>query len=283
MSGTLVGRDTTGQILAWPNINFDGRYRPRDEGSRTVSTEPVEDLAEVSVSEAPVAVQAVQWFSQAARQLQDAAGWHDTVQRIVELAAALVEADLAVIIASSPADDRPRVLAATDFARADAMLAGQNTAGVVPARQAMADRAVIHVPDLTVQGSWSNRQAGTLSVPLRCVLAFPLLIDDQPLASLGLYAQQPGAFSDEVVELAASFAEHAAIAFNAAALAEKITNLTVALEHARDIGAAVGIIMGLLHITQSEAFDRLRVASQHRNVKLYEVALVTVHTGEVPG
>jgi AmiR/NasT family two-component response regulator len=54
------------------------------------------------------------------------------------------------------------------------------------------------------------------------------------------------------------------------------------LEHARDIGAAVGIIMERQKITQAEAFDRLRLASQNRNVKLYELALNTVLTGDIP-
>lgn len=248
-----------------------------------MNTEPVDDLAEATVSQGPLAVEAVQWFSQAARELQEADGWHDTVQRIVELGAGLVEADLAVIIGLNPVNDRAQVLAATDFRRADALLTAQNAAGVFPARQAMVDRAAVHVPDLSGQDSWPDLPACRLSLPLRCVVAFPLLIDEQPLASLGLYAQHPGAFTAEVVELAAAFADHAAIAFNAAAMAEKITNLTVALEHARDIGAAVGIIMERQRITQSEAFNRLRVASQNRNVKLYDLAVATVHTGDLPG
>jgi GAF domain-containing protein len=247
-----------------------------------VSTEPVDDLVEATVSDVPVAVEAVQWFSQAARQLQEADGWHDTVQRMVELAAGLLEADLAVIIGLSPVDDRPRVLAATDFRRADALLSAQVAAGIFPARQAMVNRSSVHVPNLSVDVSWPDLPVYHLSPSLRCVVAFPLLIDDQPLASLGMYAQQPGAFSDETLELAAAFAEHAAIAFNAAALTEKITNLQVALEHARDIGAAVGIIMERQKITQAEAFDRLRLASQNRNVKLYELALNTVLTGDLP-
>ena len=247
-----------------------------------MNVEPVDDLAGETVSEVPVAVEAVQWFSQAARQLQEADSWHDTVQRMVELAAGLTEADLAVIIGMSPVHDRPRVLAATDFRRADALLSAQNAASGFPARQAILDRVAVHVPDLSGHSSWPELQAHGISPLLRCVVAFPLLIDDQPLASLGLYAQQPGAFTAEVLDLAAAFAEHAAIAFNAAAMAEKITNLSVALEHARDIGAAVGIIMERQRITQNKAFDRLRTASQRRNVKLYELALTTVNTGDLP-
>jgi GAF domain-containing protein len=248
-----------------------------------MGSEPEQDLEQAPVCQTPAAVEAVQWFSQAARELQDATDWHDTVQRIVELAAGLARADLAVIIGVSPAGNHPQVLAATDFRRADALLTAQNAAGVFPARQAITGGAPVQVPHLTGHHSWPALQEGGGWPLLRCVVAFPLHIGEEPLASLSMYAQRPGAFNPQVLELAAAFAEHAAVAFNAAAMAEKITNLQVALQHARDIGAAVGIIMQRRHLTQSEAFRQLRIASQHRNVKLYELALATVDTGDLPG
>ena len=71
---------------------------------------------------------------------------------------------------------------------------------------------------------------------------------------------------------ALAFAEHASIAFDHAAKAEQITTLHVALDHARDIGAAVGIIMDRLHLSQADAFGRLRKVSQDRNRKLSQLA-----------
>ncbi len=174
-----------------------------------VSTEPADDLVDTAVSEVAVAVEAVQWFSQAARELQEADGWHDTVQRMVDLAAGLVEADLAVIIGLSPTQSQPRVLAATDFRRADALLAAQNESGIFASWQAMIDKVVVHVPDLSDHASWPALRQHPRSPMLRAVVAFPLLIDDQPQASLGLYARHPGAFSTGVLALAAAFAEHA--------------------------------------------------------------------------
>lgn len=59
-------------------------------------------------------------------------------------------------------------------------------------------------------------------------------------------------------------------------------HLSRALEHSRDIGAAIGIVMSRLMVTQDDAFDWLRRASQDQNRKLYDVACDVVATGDVP-
>jgi AmiR/NasT family two-component response regulator len=50
------------------------------------------------------------------------------------------------------------------------------------------------------------------------------------------------------------------------------------------IDQALGIVMGQQRCTRERAFDFLRAASQHRNVKLAEVAaeLVRIYSGEPP-
>lgn len=109
----------------------------------------------------------------------------------------------------------------------------------------------MQVPNLTGHHSRPVLQEGQGWPLLRCVVAFQLHIGEQPVASLSLYAQGPGVFGAQVLELAGAFAEHAALAFNAAAMAEKIIDMQDPLEHARDLGAAVGIIMQRRRLTQS--------------------------------
>ena len=124
------------------------------------------------------------------------------------------------------------------------MVALQTAAGAAPAWQAILHRCTVHVDDLAVDDRWPAYGEQLVSaLSFRTVLAFCLLIDDQPLASLALYTRRPAGFTPDQIELAAAFADHAAIAFNQAAQAEKINNLELALGHARDIGAALGIIM----------------------------------------
>jgi len=55
-----------------------------------------------------------------------------------------------------------------------------------------------------------------------------------------------------------------------------------ALEHSRDIGAAVGVLMAIDKVDRSQAFDLLRRTSQHQNRKLYDLALDVISTGELP-
>lgn len=59
-------------------------------------------------------------------------------------------------------------------------------------------------------------------------------------------------------------------------------NLRRALDHSRDIGAAVGVLMALRKVTRDEAFDLLRRASQDQNRKLSTLALDVLRTGELP-
>jgi hypothetical protein len=60
---------------------------------------------------------------------------------------------------------------------------------------------------------------------------------------------------------------------------ETIRQLTEALDTNRDIGAAVGILMAHEGLTQVQAFDRLRAASQRQNTKLRVVARNVLYTG----
>lgn len=56
-----------------------------------------------------------------------------------------------------------------------------------------------------------------------------------------------------------------------------------ALDTARTIGAAVGIVMVRLGLTESEAFEVVRHVSQTRHRKVREVAADVVASGQVPG
>jgi len=226
----------------------------------------------------PVEVQAAvgtaRWYAEAARELQDARGVSDTLQQVAELAADVAQADLAVVLGVSRHGGLPQLLAATDYPIGGQLAAMQREAGSARAWQVIIDGSVVQIDDLAADHRWPCHGKQVVeNLDFRSVLAFPLLIDGRPVASLALYGRQANAFGVAEVELAAAFAEHAAIGFHQAIQAEQITNLDIALEHARDIGAAVGIIMERRRITQREAFSLLRQASKNRNIKLYTLAV----------
>ncbi|WP_139094428.1 ANTAR domain-containing protein, partial [Acinetobacter baumannii] len=61
--------------------------------------------------------------------------------------------------------------------------------------------------------------------------------------------------------------------------AEQVTNLRLAQESNREIGTALGVLMSSHRLTQSQAFDLWRMASQHTHRKLRDIAADVVHTG----
>ncbi len=56
-------------------------------------------------------------------------------------------------------------------------------------------------------------------------------------------------------------------------------HLERALQSNRTIGMAMGVLMNQYKITQDEAFDLLRMASQHGHRKLVDVAMDVTETG----
>ncbi len=67
-----------------------------------------------------------------------------------------------------------------------------------------------------------------------------------------------------------------------AANLHRIDDLIAALGTQETIGQAEGILIERERITADQAFDVLRRASQHLNIKLREVAKYVVETGELP-
>jgi AmiR/NasT family two-component response regulator len=106
------------------------------------------------------------------------------------------------------------------------------------------------------------------------------------LGALNLYARYPDAFG--VVDRARGvvLASLAGLAVSAAHTHEdeerRSDNLHAALTTREIVGQAQGILMERERITADQAFDILRRASQHLNLKLREVAQTLVETGERP-
>jgi hypothetical protein len=74
-------------------------------------------------------------------------------------------------------------------------------------------------------------------------------------------------------------ATHGALAVAAAYALERVGNLEVALASNREVGVAMGVLMNQHKITREQAFDLLRIASQHGHRKLVEIATEVADTG----
>jgi len=58
--------------------------------------------------------------------------------------------------------------------------------------------------------------------------------------------------------------------------------LRAAIRSHEVVGQAVGILLERHRLTPAEAFQRLRAASQNRNIKLIEIARRVIETGVEP-
>ena len=109
--------------------------------------------------------------------------------------------------------------------------------------------------------------------------------NSHPLGALNLYSKSPGGYDEAAEETARLFSEQAAVACANAEVYWRTHNLTEHLREAlesRDvIGQAKGILMARRKCTPEAAFDALRKVSQHRNIKLREIAEQVVYLGDL--
>jgi GAF domain-containing protein len=152
-----------------------------------------------------------------------------------------------------------------------------------PAWAALQDQQVHVSPDLTVETRWPYYTARLLAdSPVRSIMGYPLTVGKHELGVLALYSDQRGHFSPGIQDLSAVFAAHAALALESASRSQKSNNLELALESNRRIGMALGILINSLKVTEQQAFDLLRMTSQHTHLKLRDVAEEVIFTGSVP-
>ena len=62
---------------------------------------------------------------------------------------------------------------------------------------------------------------------------------------------------------------------------ERVENLESALHTSRRIGMAVGVLMTAQLVTAKQAFDLLRIASQHHNQRVSIIAEQVLDTGQL--
>jgi GAF domain-containing protein len=128
------------------------------------------------------------------------------------------------------------------------------------------------------------RRADELGI--RSSLSIPLRLDHTgPVGALNLYADHEAAFPDDTVEVAHMFGVQASIAVTNAQVywqAKHLAdNLSKALDSRDLIGQAKGILMREHGISSDEAFERIRRASQQRNIKVTSLAEQIVWTGQL--
>src|SRR4029078_9653539 len=141
-----------------------------------------------------------------------------------------------------------------------------------------------YAEDLIDDERWPSFGPSSVAAGIRSVLAYSLSAA-RPSA-LNLYAQLPAAFGVTDRAQGLLFATLASLALDSAheraSEVLRSNNLVEALRTRELLGQAQGILMERERITGDQAFDVLRKASQHMNIKLREVAEALIETGESP-
>jgi hypothetical protein len=161
----------------------------------------------------------------------------------------------------------------------------QHLTGEGPCLDAIDHRLVFYAEDLYGELRWPHFAPQAMVAGIRSMLALPLA-DNAHLGAVNLYARYPAAFGAVDRAKAAILASLSGQALSSAHFHEdeerRAVNFDVALSSREIIGQAEGILMERERITSDQAFDILRRASQHLNIKLREVAQNLVDTGEQP-
>jgi transcriptional regulator with GAF, ATPase, and Fis domain len=112
------------------------------------------------------------------------------------------------------------------------------------------------------------------------MLSFGVFLEaGEQVVGLNMYATNPDAFDAESETVGTLLATHGGLAVAAASAFERVGNLEVALASNREVGVAMGVLMNQHKITREQAFDLLRIASQHGHRKLVEIATEVADTG----
>lgn len=149
----------------------------------------------------------------------------------------------------------------------------ERAVGDGPCLDAIENDAVQIDQDLASHSQWPKLAVCVLaSTPVRGAMGFRMLVDGHKVGALNLFSDTPCAFDTNSAAQAIVLASFAAVATNAAALGQDVAGLRRAVQSNREIGKAIGMLMVLFDISDTEAFERLRRTSQDMNIKLADVA-----------
>lgn len=238
---------------------------------------------ENATTDAEATTELAENLSDTVKSLFSAGSVGDTLLQVVQLAVSTIEGcDYAGIFLMEEGVLGTPVCSGPVAAEVDAL---QQSFGEGPCLAAVTEGIAYLAGDLADDDRWPIFGPKAVDSGIRSVLAFALPVDDVP-GALNLYARYPQAFGVIDRGRGLLLAVMAGMAISSARAHEdderREANLHAALATREVIGQAQGILMERERIGPSEAFDILRRASQHLNIKLRDVARNLIETGERP-
>ena len=171
--------------------------------------------------------------------------------------------------------DRPQTVVATDgFVTAvDDIQYGLNEG---PCVSAVAQGRTFTSGNLGGEPQWPHFGPRVGRLGVHSALSLPLVLPGQVLGALNVYAHDRDVFNEHAISMGEAFSPQAAVSVHNAQLLGQAERLVAQLQQAltsrAEIDQALGVMMSRTGVTAQEAFDKLRVQSQTRSVKLTDVA-----------
>jgi GAF domain-containing protein len=149
-----------------------------------------------------------------------------------------------------------------------------------PCISAALERETVRSGSLGSESRWPRFGPRVGRLGVHSVLSLPLLLPEQLVGAINVYAHEKNVFDSAAAELGERFAAPAAVAVHNAHVLSQARTVTAQLQAALAtrpvIDQAIGLLRGRSGISAEEAFERLRATSQSENVKLSAVAQRTV-------
>lgn len=174
------------------------------------------------------------------------------------------------------------VAATSEVAKRVAVLQTELAAG--PSLDVAAGAGISGSDDLEQDERWAGfgpRAAQDGAVRSIVALRVPPGEGGEPPLVVTLLSGRPGAFTEQSVLAALALAACGVLTAASARRAEHVGNLERALETNRDIGTAIGVLMGLHRTTREHAFELLRQVSQSTHRKISDIARTVAETGSL--
>ena len=145
-----------------------------------------------------------------------------------------------------------------------------------PCITAAMERRTVRSGSLGGEKMWPRFGPRVGRMGVHSALSLPLILPNEVVGAINVYAHAKDVFDDHAVELGELFAAPAAVAVHNAGVLAKAIALTAQLQAAMStrpaIDQAIGLLRGRSGISADEAFARLRDISQREHRKVAEVA-----------
>ena len=224
-------------------------------------------------------VELAETFAQVARALLDEHDVDSTLDRVCKLAVDTVDACEAAGISIAEGKKVSSRSTTNDLPRMVDEIQSETQQG--PCVDAIKEHEVFVTGSLSQEARWpAFAQRAHTATGIESILSLRLFASEDTFGSLNLYSSKRDAFDDADIAVGSVFAAHAAVALATARREEQLEGTA----GSRDlIGMAKGIVMARQGVSEAEAFDILRRASQRMNVKLRELADRVVHPPVIEG